>query len=68
MSLFRQWDTDNSGSVERKEFRKAITQLGFDAPRDTLDAVFSEMDKDGSGSVDFKELNAQLRVGALIKL
>ena len=68
MSLFRQWDTDNSGSVDRKEFRKAITQLGFDAPRDTLDAVFSEMDKDGSGSVDFKELNAQLRVGALIKL
>lgn len=33
IDLFREWDEDDSGSVDLKEFRKAIKALGFDAPK-----------------------------------
>ena len=61
MTLFRQWDSDGSGSVDKKEFRKAMKELGFDAPTELIDSIFDDMDKDHGGSVDFKELNKVLR-------
>ena len=64
VDLFREWDEDESGSVDLREFRKAIGALGFDAPREEVEAVFKQLDKDGSGSIQYKELNAMLRVGA----
>ena len=45
MDLFRQWDEDNSGSVDKKEFRRAIMALGFDFFDDVseIDKVFEEV-------------------------
>ena len=40
MDLFRKWDDDQSGTVSKKEFRKAIVELGFDCPREALDALY----------------------------
>ena len=64
IDLFRDWDEDDSGSVDMKEFRKAITALGFDAPREEIENVFKELDKDKSGMLEYKELNKMLRSGA----
>ena len=53
VDLFRQWDEDRSGEVDRREFRRAIKALGFDfiATDAEIDLVFDELDKDRSGQV-----------------
>ena len=56
MDLFKKWDVDQSGKVERQEFRKAIGLLGLTGvPRDDVDDLFDEWGG-GDGSIDFKEL------------
>lgn len=47
IDLFIEWDEDSSGTISRKEFRKAIRAFGFGANNDELDAVFSSFDVDG---------------------
>ena len=37
IDLFREWDEDGDGTVSKKEFRKAMPLLGFDAPRAQAD-------------------------------
>ena len=66
IDLFRQWDEDGSGEIDKKEFRMAIRSMGFTFIQDDseIDTVFDEFDMDGSGKLDYKELNKQLRQGA----
>ena len=61
LDLFRQWDVDGDGQVSKKEFRRAMKVLGFDAPREELDGLFDSFDPDGGGTIDYKELNKALR-------
>ena len=61
MDLFRQWDADESGSVGKAEFRKAMGVLGFDVPRAEIDGLFDAWDTSGDGAIDFRELNKHLR-------
>ena len=68
MDLFKKWDRDNSQSVSKFEFRKAIKECGFDAPANEVDKLFDSMDSDGSGQIDFKELNMNMRQGSQIRL
>ena len=63
IDLFRDWDDDQSGSVSKKEFRKAMNQFGLDAHRKEVDALFDSWDPDHSGSIEYKELNKLLRRG-----
>ena len=46
IDLFRQWDEDGSGVIERKEFRRAIRALGFDFIHDVseIDLVFDDFE------------------------
>ena len=61
IDLFREWDDDGTGSVDRKEFRRGLAELGYEGDRTVVDALFSGMDPDGSGTLTLSELNAQLR-------
>ena len=61
IDLFREWDDDASGAVSRKEFRKAMQELGCEIERKHIDALFDEWDPDKSGSLQIAELNKQLR-------
>ena len=61
VDLFREWDADRSGSVSKKEFRKAMPHLGLDVPKAEVDALFDQWDPDGSGSIEIGELNRILR-------
>ena len=54
-------DTDGDGEVSRAEFHRAMPELGFDAPKEAVDALFDEWDRDGGGSLDLKELQKVLR-------
>ena len=64
--LFREWDTDGSGTVSKKEFRRAIGALGYEAPRAELDRAFAEFDTDRSGEIDVGELTRALKRRAQI--
>ena len=57
IDLFREWDEDASGSVSKKEFRRAMPLLGLQAAEHEVDALFDSWDPDGSGELDLNELN-----------
>ena len=57
VDLFRAWDEDRSGTVDRREFHKAVRALGFDVSEEDAGAVFDSLDEDGSGNLEYKELN-----------
>jgi len=61
IDLFREWDEDGNGMVDKGEFRKAMPMLGLHATREHIDALFDTFDSDGSGEIGFKELNRLLR-------
>ena len=55
MELFRAWDMDKTGWLDKKEFYAAIHSLGFDATQKDSDSVFDALDDDGSGKLTFFE-------------
>ena len=61
LDLFRSWDTDGDGEVTRKEFHKAMPELGLDVNKEEIDKLFSEWDADGGGSLTLRELQKILR-------
>ena len=63
MNLFREWDEDSSGYVDKKEFRKAMPLLGLEVSKKEIDALFDSWDPDKSGKLEFKELDKILRRG-----
>ena len=68
IDLFREWDEDGSGYVDKREFRKAMPLLGLEVPRRDIDDLFDEWDPDGSGMLELKELTKRLRRGSSIQL
>ena len=64
VDLFRAWDEDGGGTIDKKEFHKAIRALGFEVEKDQTDAVFESLDDDNSGKLEYKELAEMLRKGA----
>ena len=61
IDLFREWDDDGNGALDKKEMRQAIAALGFEAPRKEIDALFDSIDVDGSGWIEFNELKEGLK-------
>ena len=61
VDVFKSWDADRSGNVDKKEFWRAVCALGFDVPQPDVDAVFDTLDGDRSGKLEYKELHAMLR-------
>ena len=64
IDLFHDWDVDNDMNITAAEFREAIRQLGYDAPRAEVDTLFSFLDRDRFGKIHFSELHRALRVNA----
>ena len=61
IDLFRDWDEDGNGSVDRDEFYRALTALGVSTTKETSDTLFADLDPDGSGTIEYKELNTLCR-------
>ena len=61
IDLFREWDDDGNGGVDKQEFRKAIAALGYDAPKSQIDGLFDSMDDDKTGFIEFHELKLALK-------
>jgi Ca2+-binding EF-hand superfamily protein len=66
--LFRDWDDDQSGTVSKDEFRRALPVLGLSVERADADNLFDSFDADGSGELDLEELSKHLRAGAGVEI
>ena len=60
IDLFREWDDDGNGALDKKELRKALPALGYEAPKKEVDAFFDSIDKDGSGFIEYEEFKKAL--------
>ena len=61
-------DDDQSGTVTRKEFHRAMREMKFEVPKAEIDALFTEWDPDNSGALELKELGRLLRRGSTVQL
>ena len=64
IDLFREWDADASGTIDKQEFCRAIATLGLKASEAESVALFNLLDDDLSGSIEYHELQQKLRRGA----
>ena len=60
VELFADWDEDGNGGLDKKEFRKGIIAMGYDAPNKDIDAIFDSMNEDGNKYLEISELNKAL--------
>ena len=60
IDLFREWDDDGNGALDKKEMRRAVAALGYEAPKKEIDKFFDSIDDDGNGWIEFGELKAAL--------
>ena len=61
ISLFQAWDVNQDKRIDRREFLKAMRQLGINARRSTIEELFDYLDDDGQGSLDYQELRSALQ-------
>eukprot|EP00933_Yihiella_yeosuensis_P068077 TRINITY_DN7335_c0_g2_i2.p1 TRINITY_DN7335_c0_g2~~TRINITY_DN7335_c0_g2_i2.p1 ORF type:complete len:920 (+),score=216.38 TRINITY_DN7335_c0_g2_i2:46-2805(+) len=59
--LFKKWDTDGSGYIDKDEFAEAVVKMGFQVDRIDIDAIFDSLDADGSGDLSRSELEKMLK-------
>ena len=64
IDLFRQWDEDGNGAVDKEEFRKAVLALGYKVPKRFLYAAFDSLDDSGDGLIQYDELSTALSAHA----
>ena len=55
-SLFRIFDTDNSGTMDFDEYMLALKATNLTAPSDKLRWIFDVFDNDGSGTISTNEI------------
>ena len=60
IDIFREWDEDGNGAIDKREFRRGVAALGFDAPSAEVDAIFKTMDETGDGYVELDELKKSI--------
>jgi Ca2+/Na+ antiporter len=53
--FFKQYDSDNSGTVSRDEFVVIVRDLRLKASRREQAKIFKTADEDGTGTIDFEE-------------
>lgn len=61
LTLFQDYDVDNSGVLEKPEFCNALRGLNLHISRADMEALFNLFDQDGSGVVEVREILSELR-------
>mmetsp|Transcript_29363 Transcript_29363/g.39699 ORF Transcript_29363/g.39699 Transcript_29363/m.39699 type:complete len:426 (+) Transcript_29363:331-1608(+) len=55
--IFKHFDLDGYGTIEPKEFRKALETIGCLFKDHEIDAIFRKYDKDNNGKLDYEEFS-----------
>lgn len=61
--VFEKYDTDKSGTIERKEFTKLCYEMGYHLTPQQVGAAMLLLDKDSNGVISFEEFNAWWQEG-----
>ena len=61
IDVFRDFDTDDSGTVDRAEFAAGCKSLGMDLGGTADNEVFDAIDEDGSGELDYWEVEKAIK-------
>ena len=59
--LFREWDVDGSGEIDKREFCDAMEGVGLQCSLAERSLLFDHLDVDHSGTIEFAELVKKLR-------
>ena len=57
---FAVFDTDGSGSIDRKELKRLMKKLGQALTEAELDAMMDEVDTNGDGEISFEEFKSMM--------
>jgi calmodulin len=57
---FAVFDTDGSGSIDRKELKRLMKKLGQALTEAELDAMMEEVDANGDGEISFEEFKEMM--------
>ena len=60
IDLFRDWDADSSGQVDRKEFARVLPALGLEVSEAEGRQLFDMFDPDRSGTIELNEFLASV--------
>ena len=63
MDLFKKWDVDKSGTVDREEFRRALRTLKIPGTDEEIDMLHASWDADGGGTIEYGEILKALHAG-----
>ena len=61
MELFKKWDKNKNGYINKAEFTKALPEAGFHLTDEQMDMLFNQLDDDGSEEIDYKEFDKKLK-------
>lgn len=53
--MFQTFDTDNSGSLEYKEFKRAVQDFKLDVEEGDIQNIFKSFDVNNDGVLDLSE-------------
>lgn len=56
--VFEMLDIDNSGQMDKREFKVALESLGFQVTQSQVQTLLNDMDLDGSGLIGFEEFES----------
>ena len=59
---FLHFDEDNSGLLEKEEFREAVRMLGIQISPEAFNKFWCEIDSDGGGTIDLQEFREAIEV------
>ena len=60
--MFRLYDRDRSGFMDKDEFAKGLRKYGVNATKAEMDELFSAFDTDYNGTVNYEEFLRHIRV------
>jgi calmodulin len=58
---FAVFDTDGSGSIDRKELKRLMKKLGQALTEAEVDAMMDEVDSNGDGEISYDEFKAMMQ-------
>ena len=60
MNVFRTFDADGSMEISLKELRQGLASLGYEGPKELLEAIFDAIDEDATYKIGFVEFKSWL--------
>jgi len=58
--VFRQFDKDGNGEIDRSELEAAFKEMGENVPAEEVDKILKAADRDGSKTINYEEFVKEL--------